>query len=137
MEKAENLSFPAVPGSGGRRQSLHDEIVGDTLTLTLRSIVALILEVLVRNFIEVSKMSDLKTISTKVLQTPPTWVPPPTITIANSHHCPSRFRQSSGNDSQRYRDGSPQLFSRRNRQVAADSTGKHRHNVLTTCRAFT
>jgi hypothetical protein len=27
MEKAESLSFPTVPGSGGRRQSLHNEIL--------------------------------------------------------------------------------------------------------------
>ena len=53
--------------SGGRGQSLHDEILGDTLTLTLRSIVSLILEVLVRK-IEVSKMRDLKTIPTWVLR---------------------------------------------------------------------
>ncbi len=33
MEKAESLSFPTVPGSGGRGQSLDGEILGDTLTL--------------------------------------------------------------------------------------------------------
>ncbi len=27
MEKAESLSFPTVPGSGGCRQSLHNEIL--------------------------------------------------------------------------------------------------------------
>jgi hypothetical protein len=29
MEKAESLSFPTVIGSGGRRQSLHNEILID------------------------------------------------------------------------------------------------------------
>jgi len=32
MEKAEILSFPTVPGSGGRGQSLHDEMLGTALT---------------------------------------------------------------------------------------------------------
>ena len=31
MEKAESLNFLMVPGSGGRGQSLHGEILGDTL----------------------------------------------------------------------------------------------------------
>ncbi len=43
----------------------------------------------------------------------------------------------SGNDSQRYKDGSPQLFSSRNLPVAAAATGKHRHFASTTRRAFT
>jgi hypothetical protein len=33
MEKAESLSFPTIPGYGGRGQSLNGEIVGDALTL--------------------------------------------------------------------------------------------------------
>ena len=37
MEKPESLSFPTEPGSGGRGQSLHGEIIGGALTLTLRS----------------------------------------------------------------------------------------------------
>ncbi len=36
------------------------------------------------------------------------------------------------NDSQRYRDGLPQLFSGQNRPVVAAATGKHRHDALTT-----
>ena len=31
MEKAEIFSFPMVPGSGGRGQSLHGEILGTAL----------------------------------------------------------------------------------------------------------
>ena len=31
MEKAEIFCFPTVPGSGGRGQSLHGEILGDML----------------------------------------------------------------------------------------------------------
>jgi hypothetical protein len=42
-----------------------------------------------------------------------------------------------GNDSQRYRDGLPQLFSGQNRPVAAAATGKHRHDASTTRRAIT
>ena len=33
MEKAESLSFPTVPGSGGRGESLHDEILVGTKRL--------------------------------------------------------------------------------------------------------
>jgi hypothetical protein len=33
MKKFESLSFPTVPGSGGRGQSLQGEILDDTLTL--------------------------------------------------------------------------------------------------------
>jgi hypothetical protein len=33
MEKAESLSFPTLPGSGGRGQSLHGKIIDATLTL--------------------------------------------------------------------------------------------------------
>jgi len=42
-----------------------------------------------------------------------------------------------GNDSQRYRDGLPQLFSGQNRPVAAAATGKHRHDASMTRRAIT
>jgi hypothetical protein len=42
-----------------------------------------------------------------------------------------------GNDSQRYRDGLPQLFYGQNRPVAAAATGKHRHDASTTRRAIT
>jgi hypothetical protein len=38
------------------------------------------------------------------------------------------------NDSQRYMDGLPQLFSGQNRPVAATATGKHRHDTSTTPR---
>ena len=43
----------------------------------------------------------------------------------------------SGNDSQRYRDGSRELFSGRNWSVAAATTGEHRHDALMTRCAFT
>ncbi len=42
-----------------------------------------------------------------------------------------------GNDSQRYKDGLPKLFSGQNRPVAAATAGKHGHHASTTRRAFT
>jgi hypothetical protein len=42
-----------------------------------------------------------------------------------------------GNDGQRYRDGSLQLFAGQNWPLATTVTGKHRHNALMTHRAFT
>ena len=60
-------------------------------------------------------------------------------TTRNAHPSPSLSSPvpPSGNDRQRYRDGSPQLFSGQNRPVAAAATGKHRHDASTTRRAFT
>ena len=85
----------------------------------------MVLEVLIKN-IEVSELRDLSEIPTKV-------------SAADDSELPSLSSPvpPCGNDSQRYRDGLPQLVSGRNRPVAAAATGKHRHDESTTRHAIT
>jgi hypothetical protein len=113
MKKAEIFSFSMVPGSGGHGQSLHGEILGDALMLRSYFIDFGGARQKYLGFENKGSKNNFYVGSTINHHRIP---PENTLNMASAaddSKLPSLSSPvpPSGNDSQRYRDGSPQLFS--------------------------
>jgi hypothetical protein len=137
--KLRSLSFPRVLGLGGRGQSLLNKKINgaERMRFVLSNLWGTkLIRGPSRN--KPSKYNSY-VISTVLQATQPPENTPNMASAADNSELPSLPSPvpPCGNDSQRYRDGLPKLFSGRNQPVAAATAGKHGHDASTTCRAFT